>query len=559
MKQTLKILFVAFGSLTALHAQKSDTGRQWQSKLVQMDKKGDLTYQPDSSGYYIPDFSAAGYRGGGAALPTMKVVHSISPVEGDNTAHIQAAIDKVGALPLKDGIRGALLLKAGKYNISGSLYLSYDGVTLRGAGQGDSPENSTIIYATGDTPSQRTVLYVGNPKNTNKWTAGGKKVNVTDDFLPAGSKTIHLASTREFEKGDQIVVLHKATEEWLKAIGYGVGESGATPWELSSRFDIPYNRYVADVNHEDNSITLDAPIYYGFNRKLTQAMVYKMNKKNIIYECGVENLRIDCEYDTTVKVADEKRTYTEEKHPHKSLKYGNYFSDEKHAWTGLKFISVENAWAKDVTVKSIGFSGFMLNYASRSTIMDCSVIDPVSIIDGGRRYAFNNSEYSQLNLFKNCYARNSRHGYVSNGTTTASGIVFLHCKSESAYAASEGHRRWSSGFLYDNYQEIAYNDTYKHTLAFYNRGSFGSSHGWAIVTAVAWTCDLTAGDTTKGHLVVQQPPTGQNFAIGCKAAEIDGVCSFPAPAGYIEGANRAGLYPASLYEAQLNQRLKSGK
>jgi hypothetical protein len=260
---------------------------------------------------------------------------------------------------------------------------------------------------------------------------------------------------------------------------------------------------------------------------------------------GVENLRIESEFNPEVKAN------------YKLI--GNYHADENHVWNGLHFISVENGWAKDVTAKSIGLSSFMFSNTTRCTVTDCSSIDPVSKIEGGRRYGFNTSANSQLIHFKNCYARNSRHGFVSNGYTTSSGNVFLYCKSESALAASEGHRQWSSGFLFDNYQEIAYNNTYKHTLAFYNRGSYGTSHGWSMVTGVAWNCDLTAGTTDKGHLIVQKPPTGQNFAIGCKAAEINGNGPFKGPEGYIEGTNKSGLFPQSLYEAQLNARLKRPK
>jgi hypothetical protein len=285
--------------------------------------------------------------------------------------------------------------------------------------------------------------------------------------------------------------------------------------------------------------------FSSFTKKHSQSYVYKLNNANILKEVGVENLRIESEFNPEVK-ADYKVL-------------GKYASDENHVWNGLQLISGENGWVSDVTAKSIGLSSFIFSNTSRCSVVDCSSIDPVSKIEGGRRYGFNTSANSQLILFKNCYARNSRHGFVSNGTTTSSGNVFFHCKSESALASSEGHRQWSSGFLFDNYKEIAYNDTYKHTLAFYNRGSYGTSHGWSMVTAVAWNCDLTAGTTDKGHLIVQKPPTGQNFAIGCMAAEINGNGPFKGPEGYIEGANKPGLFPQSLYEAQLNARLKNKK
>jgi hypothetical protein len=89
-------------------------------------------------------------------------------------------------------------------------------------------------------------------------------------------------------------------------------------------------------------------------------------------------------------------------------------------------------------------------------------------------------------------------------------------------------------------------------LGLYNRGYYGTSHGWSSVHSVAWNCDVAYGD-----LIVQKPPTGQNYAIGCSGGNITGVkppASFNEPEGYIEGKNQDGLEPRSLYLAQLEER-----
>ena len=80
---------------------------------------GKLVYVPDDKGNIIHDTSHAGYRGGGVPIPTVPVKETIWPVPGDNTAHVQAAIDRVSALPLdRSGLRGAVLLKAGIYRMA---------------------------------------------------------------------------------------------------------------------------------------------------------------------------------------------------------------------------------------------------------------------------------------------------------------------------------------------------------------------------------------------------------------------------------------------------------
>src|SRR5688500_13866203 len=75
---------------------------------------GKLVYVADSLGNKIPDFSNAGYKGGGVAIPYVPVKVTVWPVAGDNADNVQAAIDKVSAMPLDaSGFRGAVLLKMG--------------------------------------------------------------------------------------------------------------------------------------------------------------------------------------------------------------------------------------------------------------------------------------------------------------------------------------------------------------------------------------------------------------------------------------------------------------
>jgi hypothetical protein len=46
---------------------------------------GKLVYVPDSQGNIIPDFSNAGYKGGGVPIPYVQSKATIWPILGDNT------------------------------------------------------------------------------------------------------------------------------------------------------------------------------------------------------------------------------------------------------------------------------------------------------------------------------------------------------------------------------------------------------------------------------------------------------------------------------------------
>lgn len=525
------MLFVA----AVILIQPAHSQSSWQSTLLTVNADQSLVYHVDEHGFQLPDFSHAGYKGGGIALPEVPVVKEISPVEGDNTKHIQDAIDFVGSQPKNaEGIRGALLLTAGIYNIYGSLYVKYDGVVLRGVGEGSDPLTSTIIYARGNTPSQRTVITLGSTSQIN----GTKQIsntrsNITDDFVAVGSYHFNVENSSLYAPGDRIVIYHPATQDWVDAV-----DKGGVPYPdptaptnpderwVAGKLNILFHRYVKKI--EGNTITVDAPMFYSLNKSISPSYVYKPNMSGLIQQVGLENLRVDIETAGGV--------------------------DEAHAWQAVHFKSCENAWAKNCTFVHFGQSGIITEACYRSTFTQCTAIDPVGIITGERMYNFNTYVYSQLNLFSDCYARNGRHHYVSNGTSTTSGNVFLRCTSDATNSVNEGHRQWTQGMLYDNHKEINLKRDF--VLGLYNRVAMGTGHGWAAVHSVLWNCDVTS---SYGKIGLQKPPTAQNYAIGCFAKTITGqpINASNFTRGYVEGQNQAGLYPISLYEAQLTARLNA--
>jgi len=513
------------------------TGLAWESQIVAF-KEGRLVYKADAEGNRIPDFSHAGYQGGGVPLPRIPVVKSISPVAGDNTAHIQNALFEVGLLPRDAaGFRGALQLSAGKYEIRGTIKLGFDGVVLRGAGDGEDPATSTILWATGNSPNQRTVLLAGGG-GTSRWRdeVANTRRDIISDSVLAGSRCFEVSDTAPFAVGDNIIIYHPCTEGWLEAINWGgtwYQDGGAEPgvdlpWAAGSQ-NIVYNRRITRI--EGNTITVDAPFFNHLLRAESQSYVYTYARTGLRTLIGIENLRIDIE-----------------------TKGG---ADEAHAWNAIDLFQIEDAWVRECTLLHFGHSGVRTNTATRITVENCRALDPVSSIEGERRYNFNVYNASQLVLFRNCHATNGRHHYVSNGTSWTSGCVFLDCTSSGAWTSSEGHRQWSTGLLWDNVVDLdgprpGYNPR---LLGLYNRGHYGTSHGWAVAHSVAWNCDVAAGD-----LIVQKPPTAQNYAIGCRGKNITGKkppAPFDEPDGYIEGSNTPGLEPRSLYEAQLAERLNT--
>jgi hypothetical protein len=500
----------------------------WNSSIVIPGTDAKLTYVRDAEGNRIPDFSFAGYRNGNVSLPNVAVVKTISPIAGDNTASIQAAINEVALRSLDaNGFRGAILMTAGAYRVSGTILLSVSGIVLRGVGDDADTLSNTVILATGDSATQTTVLRLGGPSDT-KWSdqVTGTKVNITSDTVLVGDRSFAVADATPFRVGDNIVIYHPCTAAWLQAVNYGDTRTDA-PW-TANQLSIIFNRYITAIS--GSVISIDAPVFNTLIRSRAQSYVYRYGRSGIRTNVGVENLRIDIQAIGVTTNAN-----------------GN---EHDHAWDAFRFQQVEDAWARNCTALHFGQSGFKTSTSTRVTIDSCRALDPVCIITGERRYNFNTYQASQLILFRDCYATRGRHDFVSNGTSSVSGIVFLRGRSQYAYASSEGHRQWSQGMLYDN---VSFSNTVISgiVLGLYSRGDYGTGHGWAAVHSVAWNCRLDRG------MVIQKPPTAQNYAVGCFTTGITASSPFANPLGYVEGTNVAGLTPVSLYEAQLADRLAS--
>jgi hypothetical protein len=510
----------------------------WQSKIVRTGTSGKLEYAADNEGNRISDFSFAGYRNGSFPIPMIPVVDTVSPIAGDNTTNIQSAINRVASRSLDaNGFRGALFMKAGRYRVSGTLFLNASGVVLRGAGEGGDSLTNTIINATNDSAHQATVLIAGGGNSgsgSSAWSgASTANVNITSDSVHVGGRTFQVSDASPFAVGDNIVIAHPKTTAWLRAINFGgvPNDTGTSSYWAGQSLPITFNRFITAIS--GTTITIDAPVFTALVRSLSQSYIYKTNRSGILTKIGIENLRVDI-----INPFNQSSTVDGDENHHA----------QDAIWLG----KIEDAWVRHCTTLHFVQSGFKTSIATRVTIDSCTAIDPISIITGERRYNFNTYVASQLILFSNCYARYARHACVSNGASTVSGIVFYNVLSEGSFNSSEGHRLWSQGLLYDNFKDINTKVSLSsYVLGLYNRGDYGSGHGWAAVHSVAWNCT-----TGTSRIIIQKPPTAQNYAIGCYGT-VTGSGPFAQPQGYIEGTSTAGLNPSSLYQAQLAERLST--
>jgi hypothetical protein len=483
--------------------------------LVQSGPDGRLRYTPyNASGDIILDFSHCGYGGGGVPLPFAVEQIRLQPLEsGDDTVRIQAALDAVGQLPLRpDGLRGAVILQQGIYRVAGTLRIATSGVVLRGEGQHDK---GTILRATGT--KQRVLVEIAGSGPAQR--ASIRAVSISEDYVPVGARSFRVADASGLRVGDTVFVDRVGNAAWLVELGMdrippdrdGTASTQWTPFVLS------FDRIITSI--DGDRITVDAPLACSIDKKWGGGQVVPYDDPARITNAGVENLRAISDYDPAV-VEDYRGQ-------------GKYASDEAHAFHAVSFNHVKNAWAKDLTAVNFYHGvAMILSGAKWITVQDSRSLAPVSRITGGRRYPFHIA--GQLSLVLRCYSEEARHAFVVSSRVPGPN-AFVFGVSRNEYGHSEPHHRWSTGGLYDNIES---------DIAFQDRSSMGSGHGWAGANYVAWN--------TRGSLTVQKPPTAQNFSFGHVGKRNAG--AFPREQGHWEHEGTA-MTPQSLYFAQLRDRL----
>ena len=92
-----------------------------------------LTYVADARGNRLLDYSTCGYRNSNVDIHNADNVVFVSCQPCDNSERIQRALDHVATLtPGANGLRGAVLLGKGTFELSAPLRISASGVVLRG-------------------------------------------------------------------------------------------------------------------------------------------------------------------------------------------------------------------------------------------------------------------------------------------------------------------------------------------------------------------------------------------------------------------------------------------
>ena len=489
------------------------------SKWVSVGPNGRLQYGTDARGNRILDFSHAGYKGGGISLPTVRTVRVLEPIAGDNTRHIQAAIDDVSRLaPDASGIRGAVLLDRGTYDVNGQLTVGASGVVLRGSGSG---RDGTLIRVGG--PPHRLLDIAG----TGSWQLDATSHAITDKYVPAGADSFHVDSASGLRPGDAVLIQRPVTEAWIRFMEMDrLSRDGKPQTWIKPGTIINTDRIVKSVL--GTRVTLDVPLSDSLDAAHLDppgATLVKYAFPGRIEQVGLETMRV------VVPPRDVPISESQ--------------------YTLLRMTAVSDSWVSDIAVEDTQNTITLGHTVRRVTLQDVHVrhslpfsgaASPADIAVSGTQILVQRSSVSGKRVWP----------IVTQQAVTGPNVV-LHFSSDEAGVAP--HQRWATGLLVDS-STFSNGTERRPNIAFSNREYAGSGHGWSVGWAVAW-------NVKADYLVIQQPPGAKNWCIGCTGRPASMLWhGNPIPIPEIPSQTwespGTAVVPASLYLTQLRDRLGAG-
>ena len=453
------------------------------------------------------DFSSAGYKAGGVPLPSVAIAKKLTPIPGDNTAQIQEAIDTVSILAAgKDGFRGTVLLQPGEYEVAGTVHINTSGVVLRGSG---SVDGGTTIKLTG-TPHRFLEI-----RGSGTWQVDNNSTPITDPYIPSGADSLHVQDASRFHSGDLVLVQRPVTDAWVHFMGMDMLVRDGKPqtW-IRDGSSIRTDRTIKAV--AGNRITLDVPLTDSFDSQFLTPpgpTLVQYTFPGRISQVGVENLRIAAPAQD-VPISGEQ-------------------------YTVLLMDAVLDGWARDIDVRETQ-NGIVIGASAKRITLDNVRIVHATPHSGAAAPA--DFAISGTQIFLNrCSVLGEGTWPVVTQAMVTGPIVVLNFKAD--HAGVSPHQRWATGLLVDG-ATLQNTTARKQGIAFSNRNTAGSGHGWDIGWAVAW-------NVTSPYLLVQQPPGAMNWCIGCIG---EAVTAANLPSGVFDSPGTA-VIPSSLYLEQLRERL----
>jgi hypothetical protein len=478
----------------------------------------------DSEGRFLHDFSYAGYRGGGVALPTGATGGSFDIVAGygadptgaaDSTAAIQAAIDAAAGAG-----GGTVVVPAGDYRVDGLLLVARSNVVLRGAGA----DRSRLGFTRHEGMTGKSHLTFRGSSAT------GLEVPLLVDGA-ARELSMRVADASGLAVGDDVDVGFVITPEFIAEHGMtGVWTAFNGTWQPFFRREI----VAIDQSSDPHRVVLDVPLRYP--AKIRDSASLRV-VPGLICEVGVRDLAL-----SNAVAWDDA-----------------WANDRAHV---LELTAVKDAFVQNVESHASAFSpqtgdgagdhlqsgGIIVTFSKRVTVADCRLSFAEHRGGGGNGYLFEVRQSDEI-LFRDCVGRRGRHNFIQNWGFGVTGCVWLRCRSYEGEALNEflgvlvpivGHSEYHHSLATANLVDRCTVDDGWSAL---NRGTMSTGAGHTATQCVFWN--------TTGSGLLRSTQFGIGYVIGTGP---DLRLSVTGDDWLEAEGQAADLTPSSLYEAQFEKR-----
>ncbi len=391
------------------------------------------------------DYSYCGYRQSAVRIPDAPVKVFVPLMPGDNAGRIQKAIDYVSSLrpDKKTGLRGAVLLDAGTFEIGEALRIRTSGVVLRGKGR-----KQTVLLKKG--VDRGAAVYIEGVDNLRI----ADTLDVVSDYVAVNATSMTVKG--QLRQGDLVKVCRPCTKEWidhLRTSNFGGGSDLAYWGWHEGDADVCWDRTVVTGG---STVTLDVPLTVALDRRWGSAKVCTYTWPGRIQDAGVENLTIQSDYDA------------------------HYPKDEDHCWNGVYIDAAKDCWVRLVDFRHLAGSAVIIQPGgSQVTVEDCTSREPVSEIGGHRRCTF--YTLGEKVLFQRCWSEQGIHDFAA-GYCAPGPNAFVQCASHESLGFSGSVSMWATGLLFDVV------DIDGHDLSFRNLGLDNFGAGWSTANSMMWQC-----------------------------------------------------------------------
>jgi hypothetical protein len=244
------------------------------------------------------------------------------------------------------------------------------------------------------------------------------------------------------------------TAEWIHFMGMDslVRDDHPQTW-IRAGSVIRTDRVVQAV--EGDRITLDAPLSDALDSRFTSAALVHYSFPGRIAEVGVEGLTIAAPFED-VPIGEPQ-------------------------YTALRMDAVEDGWARDLEIRETQNGIAIGPGAKRLTLTNVRVIHsaPHSGAAAPADFALQGTQI----LLDRCRVTGEGTWPVVTQAEVTGPIVVLNFTADHGGVAP--HQRWATGLLVDG-GKFPGGTERKPGVAFSNRGTAGSGHGWDIGWSVAW-------------------------------------------------------------------------